>query len=1136
MFDPLPVPFDFPAAERRVLDFWERHAVFARSLRLREGGRRFVFFEGPPTANGKPHPGHALTRTIKDLHPRYRTMCGQHAERRAGWDTHGLPVEIEVCKELGLRTKADIEAYGVERFVRHCLDSVFRYTAEWEQMTRRLGFWVDLDAAYVTYHKAYVESVWWSLKKLFERGVLYQGYKIVWWWPQGGTALSAGEIGEGYRTVDDPSVYLELPLLDEVPALPPATPPSRTCLVAWTTTPWTLPANQFAAVRADLEYAVVLDAAAGRRLVLAASAVPALEGKLGRSLSWIGSVPGRSLVDLRYEPPFDSFDTTATPAASGPRSDARRAALRNGGEAPVAWRVVAADFVDATSGSGIVHVAPAFGMDDFEVLRAERSRFADPEALPLLCPVHPDGTFTSEAPEPYRNRFVKACDRDLIEELRGRGRLLHVETVRHEYPFSPRADSDPLLQYPRRSWFVRTSAFRGAMLRNNAAIRWLPDHVRDGRFGDFLRNNVDWALSRERYWGTPLPIWVCERTGQMEAVSSLAELAAKPGATDEGYWEGRKAQEPDLPDDLRLHKPYIDAWTWASPFAEGARMRRVPDVIDVWWDAGCMPFAQWGYPHQPGSAERLAAQFPADFISEAIDQTRGWFYALVAIHTLLFGPESPCQERGDAPHGEYPVPFRSCVVLGHMLGEDGTKMSKRLRNYREPGEIFDALGADAMRWYFLSAQAPWTGARFQQQAIAEAQRELLLRLQNVASFFVIYANLDGFEPGRHARPVGERGALDRWLISELHDAIGTVRASLDRLESQPAARRLLELVEALSNWWLRRSRSRFWSADRGPAKWDAYETLHSCLLALAKLIAPFTPFFAETLWQMLTATSFRGEAIGEHPASVHLADYPIPDPALVDAGLSREMELVRDVVSAGHTARNQARLRVRQPLATAAVLVAPDDAERLAHHSELIREELNVKSLELGADSAGCVRVSVLPNAKHLGRRLGRLLPELRSRLAALDGVALRSQLARGESIDVTLGGERVALGAEDLFVRADGAPGWSAATGRHATVAVRTELTPALEEEGIVRELLHHVQAARKAQGLAYDARVTLRLTAPADLDQLVRRWEPAIADEALVAAFAYDLTGVAGQAVDLGRGELRFSVEPLHRDQRRP
>lgn len=1129
MFEPLPTPFDFPAAERRVLEFWERHGIFARSLRLREGGRRFVFYEGPPTANGKPHPGHALTRTIKDLFPRYRTMCGEYAERRAGWDTHGLPVETEVCKELGLRTKADIEAYGVERFVERCLESVFRYTADWEEMTRRLGFWVDLDAAYVTYHQSYVESVWWSLKTLFERGLLYQGHKIVWWWPQGGTALSAGEVGEGYRTVDDPSIYVRLPLLDALPLPGSRGQEGRASLVAWTTTPWTLPANQFAAVKPELAYAVVADPASRERLVLAESAVPALAAKLGRELRIVGSLLGRDLVGLRYEPPFDASWAPVAALQEGSGPAARTAPLRDGGRAPVAWRTVPGDFVDAASGSGVVHVAPAFGMADFDLLQLERGRFADPDALSLACPVGPDGKFSSDAPERFRGRFVKDCDRDLVQELRQRGLLWHRETIRHEYPFSPRAEGEPLIQYARQSWFVRTSAFREAMLRNNAAVRWLPDHVRDGRFGDFLRNNVDWALSRERYWGTPLPIWVCERTGRMVAVASLAELAAKPEATDGGFWAERKARNPGLSEHLRVHKPYIDAWTWASPFAEGARMRRVPEVIDVWWDAGSMPFAQWGYPHRPGSERALAENFPADFISEAVDQTRGWFYALLAIQTILFDPRARGEEAPQRPSGEYPMPFRTCVVLGHLMGEDGTKMSKRLRNYREPSEIFDTLGADAMRWYLLSAQAPWSSARFQAQAIAEAHRDFLLRLQNVMSFFSIYARIDGFLPGLGARPVAERSELDRWILSELSRTVAAVRQSLDGFENQPAARRLAELVEGLANWWLRRSRARFWSAERGPDKWDAYETLHTCLLTLSRLIAPFTPFFAETMWQALTGLGFRGEGAGELPASVHLADYPVADPALVDDELARDMGAVRDVVSAGHGARSAARLKVRQPLAAAVAVVASnEEAERLARHADLVREELNVKVVDVTTDVARCARVTVRPELKRLGARFGRLLPEVRSQLASLDGATARRQLAAGGSIAIAVGGEAMTLGAEEVLVRTEALPGWAVAPGRHATVAVATELTRPLVEEGIVRELLHHLQAERKALGLAYEAQVRLRFAGPEPLAEIVRRWEATIARDALVAAFEYGEIDCQGRTVTLDGRDVLVALSP--------
>ena len=912
MFEPLPADFSFPQAEQQVLAFWERHRIFERSLEQRRGAPHFVFYEGPPTANGLPHPGHCLTRAIKDLFPRYQTMCGKRVERKAGWDTHGLPVEVEVCKELGIHTKEEIEAYGVEKFVRQCIESVFRYTREWEQITRRLGFWVNLEEAYVTFHQQYVESVWWSLKTLFERGLLYLGHKVVWWWAQGGTALSAGEVGEGYRTVQDPSVYVRFPLRADSPARGHAGTPAaqrgdawpsewrlpagrRVSLLVWTTTPWTLISNQFAAVGPEVDYALVHDPAADEYFCLAAARVGPTAQRVRRQLIPVAACKGADLVGLCYEPPFDCY---------APALAERTAALRDGGAVPVAWRVVPADFIDLETGTGVVHIAPAFGEADFNLLQAERRRCADEASgIPLLCAVRPDGTMNDEAPPAYRGRWVKDCDRDIIRELRDRGLLLHQETIEHEYPFCPRSENDPLIQYARQSWFVRTSRFRDEFLANNSRIRWLPEHVRDGRFGDFLRNNVDWALSRERYWGTPLPIWVCEKTGRMEAIGSLAELMAKPGATDAtpehpgGLWAAKKAADPELPDHLRVHKPYIDAWVYDSPFAPGAKMRRVPEVIDCWWDAGSMPFAQWGFPHAPGSVEQFAQRFPADFISEAIDQTRGWFYGLLSISTLLFGrphAPNPAPDGGSPaaalpPHTDaadralhpprdvaavvsraYPHPYRTCIVLGHMMGEDGNKMSKRLRNYREPNYIFDTYGADAMRWYFFSAQVPWTSTRFVEAAIRDAQREFLVRLYHVLSFFNIYARLDGFEP--HAaprRPAPQRSELDRWILSELHRTTRFVREKLDAFENFPAAGRLNEFVDALSNWYVRRSRERFWRSAKDQDKWDAYHTLYEVLTTLSRLIAPFTPFFAEVMYQNLEGgKALRGAAPDPPPNAV----------------------------------------------------------------------------------------------------------------------------------------------------------------------------------------------------------------------------------------------------------------------------
>ena len=839
MFEPVRGKPDFPALEALITAFWRSAGIYEKSLAARRGGPRFVFFEGPPTANGMPHPGHCLTRTIKDLYPRYRTMRGEYCERKAGWDTHGLPVEVEVCKELGIHSKAEIEAYGVEPFIHKCQESVWRYTREWEALTERIGFWIDLSTAYVTYHKSFVESVWWALATLFDRGLLYKGHKIVWWWAQGGTALSSGEVGQGYKEVADPSVYVAFPLLDQ------AGQPTTRSLVAWTTTPWTLPSNQFAAVKADLEYVVLrekpTDGKPGdaREYVVAEPLAAALGEKLKTEFDLVERMPGAALVGRSYLPPFDIYRPAGPP---------RPAALAAGGAEPAAWRVVAADFVTTDSGTGIVHIAPAFGEVDYGVLLAEQARFASGAGPTLLNAVAPDGTFTDTFPM-GSGRFVKDCDRDITRDLRARGLLVHQEQYVHDYPFCWRADKDPLIQYPRESWFIRTSRFREQMLANNEQVHWLPDHIKHGRFGNFLETNVDWALSRERYWGTPLPIWVCEETGRAEAVPSYDALVAKPGVRGTEVFDEAKRVRPGLSEDLRVHKPYIDAVTYDSPFAAGKRMRRVSEVIDCWFDSGCMPFAQWGWPHT--GQDEFAAQFPADFISEAIDQTRGWFYSQLAISTLLFGAgyEGDLPAGAAAPPGEYPHPFKTCIVLGHMLGEDGQKMSKSRRNYREPAEIFDAYGADALRWFFLAGQPPWTSIRYSERAIRESVPEFLLRLWNVYSFFVIYAQIDGFdpaalltEPGQldHAdlakargwRPAAERGELDRWMLSELHATAAAMVERLDAYDHFAAAGELSRLVDAVSNWFVRRSRDRFWAAgradggpDTNPDKRDAYWTL-----------------------------------------------------------------------------------------------------------------------------------------------------------------------------------------------------------------------------------------------------------------------------------------------------------------------
>ena len=1103
MFRAVKTDVKFPKQEEAILDFWKSNRIYEKSLEQREGGKPFVFFEGPPTANGLPHPGHCLTRAIKDLFPRYRTMRGYWCNRKAGWDTHGLPVEVEVCKELGIHSKEEIEQFGVEKFIAKCQQSVWRYMQEWERVTERLGFWIDLSQAYVTYQQSYVESVWWSLKNLFDRGLLYRGHKIVWWWAQGGTALSSGEVGQGYREVADPSVYVRFPILGSVnPSL------ANASLIVWTTTPWTLPSNQFAAVHRDIEYSVCQEETAegevaGERFVVAASLVEMLAEKIKRKLRVVSSVKGAELVGLRYQPPFDYYHQTR---------GSQVGSLKTGGESIREWRVVHADFVTVDSGTGIVHLAPAFGEVDYDVLVAERERFVDGSGPALICAVGPDGKFTEEAPD-YQGVWVKDADKPITRALRERGKLWHQEQYVHDYPFCWRASEDPLIQYPRESWFIRTTAFRDAMLENNRQIGWLPEHIGSGRFGNFLESNVDWALSRERYWGTPLPVWVCESTGKKDAIASYDELCSKPGVQGLDVWLDAKAKNPELAEDLKVHKPYIDAVTYDSPFAKGARMHRVPEVIDCWYDSGAMPFAQWGYPHS--GKELFAAQFPADFISEAIDQTRGWFYSQLAISTMLFG-DKPGQTSVSSAGNGYPHPFKNCIVLGLMLAEwyeskDGKqrflteedaraalggdfvqktgKMSKQLRNYRSPQEIFDRYGADALRWYLFANQAPWNSILYSERAIRDSIPEFILRLWNVFSFFTIYAEIDGFvgpadisgpldqlgsdelSRSKTYRPVAQRSELDRWIMSELAATCRDVVDRMDRYDSYGACQSLHGLVDALSNWYVRRSRSRYWASDKSSQdKIDAYWTLYEALVVITKLIAPFTPFLAETLWQNLTGSL---EGVRE---SVHLCDFPTGDFAPTDATLNARMALLREIASLGRSARMDSKLKVRQPLGRVEVTLANDThAAWLTEHDDIVREELNVKEIHYTSGASPFVSYSVQPNFRRLGPRVGALLPKLKQSLGALSGSQLMEEMTRNGKILISIDGKEIELDGEDIQVRLSAKDGWAAAQGSSCVVALNTALTPSLIREGIVKDAIRLVQDLRKRRQCNFTDRIVL-------------------------------------------------------------
>ncbi|MCL2000278.1 MAG: isoleucine--tRNA ligase, partial [Planctomycetes bacterium] len=1045
VFKPVEREINFPASEARWLDFWQEKRIFAKQLAQgerraeAEGKATFVFYEGPPTANGMPHPGHVLTRVVKDIFPRFRAMRGYNVPRKAGWDTHGLPVEIEVEKELGIEGKRAIEEYGVEAFVRKCRDSVFRYSGAWRKLTERIGFWVDLDDPYVTYHESYIESVWWSLKHFWDAGLMYHGHKIVPWCPRCGTALSSHEVGQGYREVADPSIFVAFRSQDDPKVL----------FAAWTTTPWTLISNVALAVGRDFTYDYVKSG--NETLVMASALRTSVMGKTPHEV--IKTVKGAELVGLKYEQLFPFVEPDRP-----------------------AFRIVPGDFVGLDVGTGIVHIAPAFGEDDY--------RMGQENDLPMFNPVRPDGTFDKRI-SPWAGKFVKEADSLIVKDLKERKQLIKSGQYIHDYPFCWRCPS-PLLYYPRPAWYIRTSSIKDKMLVNNARIEWLPEHIRDGRFGNFLESNVDWALSRERYWGTPLPVWECA-CGQKDALGGKQELL------------DRAINRDGLPKDFELHKPWVDQVVIACGECGGG-MRRVPEVIDCWYDSGAMPFAQWGYPHQPGSLEKLEKALPADFISEAIDQTRGWFYSLLAISTLLkecaetrrktgkdMGDLSPWDRR------DYPLPYKKCLVLGLLLSEDGLKLSKKLRNYPDPFDVLDQEGADAMRWFFSISNQPWTSTRFFQGGIREAQKDFLVRLRNVYSFFVIYANIDDFDPrcgledlcdlsasafgAAPDRPSPERrGLLDRWMLSKLETAAREVTANLESMNILSAAQALAALVEQLSNWYVRRSRDRFWSSEKNGDKTAAYWTLYEVLCRTAVLSAPFTPFFAEELYQNLVRALWPGSL----PESVHLCRWPEPDLLLIDSEVEGRMDLVREIASLGLAARASRKLKVRQPLAKAVVILTrPEDRAGVEELAAVIREEINVKDLAFAEDAGRYVEFAVKPNFQILGPILGKSMKACAVALAERDAAEVVRRLKDSSFCELEFNGRKFTLSREQVELRLSAKEGFAAADGKGAVVVLDTQITEELEREGIARELINRIQTFRKELDLPFEARIRVRIDA---------------------------------------------------------
>jgi isoleucyl-tRNA synthetase len=1059
-FEPVEQQPHFPSIEERVLRRWRERDVFARSLQARAEGPLFSFYEGPPTANGRPGVHHVEARAFKDVFLRYRTMKGHRVPRRAGWDCHGIPVELESERLLGFTRKQDIEDYGVAAFNAQCRELVTRYVDDWARLTERIGFWVDLSDAYWTMSAAYIDSVWWSLARLFDDGLMYEDYKVVPYCPRCGTALSDHEVAQGYATAVDPSVYVRFPVAEGWLAEAGAS------LLVWTTTPWTLLANTAVAVGPGIRYVLARarmpssSEAVGHEyddypVVLAADLV---EAALGEGAMVHREVAVEELQGLHYRGPYEVL--SPDPAAD--------------------WRYVTlADFVTTSEGTGIVHLAPAFGEDDMRVGREHD--------LPVLNPVDLEGRFRVG---PFAGRFVKDADAEIVADLRARGLLLRAGLHSHTYPFCWRCQT-PLLYYAKPSWYIATTRIRDRLMAVNAGVDWHPEHIRDGRYGDWLANNVDWALSRERYWGTPLPLWRCVDCARVTAVGSRAELGRLAGA--------------DLAE-LDPHRPFVDEVVVACPGC-GGTARRVPEVIDAWYDSGSMPFAQFGYPHLPASREVFDQAFPADFIVEAIDQTRGWFYSLMAVSTLLFDRNS----------------YRTVLCLGHIVDADGKKMSKSLGNILEPWDLISTRGADALRWLLLTDGSPWVPRRVGPQPLDEVVRRFLLTLWNAYYFFATYARLEGWapdpDPGRGSGgvpPVGERPVLDRWVLAELADTVEVVDAGLVAYDTTTAGRRVTSFVDDLSNWYIRRSRARFWSADP-----SAFATLHECLVTIAALLAPFTPFVADELYENLV------RAVDRHaPDSVHLLDFPVADKDAVDERLRAAMAGARRVVELGRRARNEARVAVRQPLRRAVVTLPAEERAGWEQVREVVADELNVKAIDLAERAGGLVTYRLKPNFRALGPDFGGRTPAVAAAIAGAEAEAVAAALAADGSAEIGVDGELVRVRAEQVQVIEDARTGWQVAREEAYSVALDLDIDQALRQEGLARELVRAVNDLRKRLGLELDDRVELEVAADGEVAEALAAHREAIAAEVLATALR---AGPAeqGEELDLGgRGRLRVLV----------
>lgn len=1026
---------NFVEREKETLKFWKNNRVFEKTNEKTEGKPVFSFYDGPPTANGKPHIGHILTRVMKDIIPRYKIMKGYSVLRKAGWDTHGLPVELEVEKSLGIDGKQEIEAYGIEPFIKKCKESVWKYKGEWERMSDRVGYWVDMDHPYITYDNNYIESVWWSLKEIDKKGLLYRGFKIVPYCPRCGTALSSHEVAQGYKDVKEKSAYVKFALKSQ----------RNTYFLAWTTTPWTLPSNVALCMNADENYARIKS---GEEYYILADALISAVFEEG-TYEKIDVKKGKEYEFVSYEPLFDFYTGKDK-----------------------AFYITCDGYVTLTDGTGIVHIAPAFGEDDAKVGRKY--------SLPLLQMVDEHGRFPQDTGY-LSGLFCKDADKFILKDLKERNLLFKEQLYEHSYPFCWRCDT-PLLYYARKSWFIKTTAFKDLIIRSNDSVNWMPETIKKGRMGNFLENLIDWGVSRERYWGTPLPVWVCEKCGKKHVIGSRKELHELSGCDE----------------DIELHRPYIDKVTF--PCECGGVMRRVPEVIDCWYDSGSMPFAQFHYPFE--NRDLFEKNFPADFISEAIDQTRGWFYVLLAISSVLFEK----------------APFKNCIVLGHVNDKDGIKMSKHKGNVVDPWSVLDKQGADAVRWYFYTSSAPWLPSRFAPEIVSEVQRKFLGTLWNTYAFFVLYAEIDKYDPSLCDIANVKLSVMDRWILSELNTLIDFVDKGLDKYNITDTSRAIEKFTDNLSNWYVRRCRERFWGSDMSEDKIAAYTTLYTALTTLAELAAPFVPFITEQIYGNLVLPFYKNV-----PVSVHLTSFPVCNTAFIDTQLGETMDRVINIVSLGRTARNACAIKNRQPLSE--LLIRADKFDSLPEeYLDILKEELNVKKVAFISDSSGFASYEIKPQLRTLGPKYGPLIGKIREHLAQCDSSALVNAVRKGETVTVSIDNTLVAFKEEDLLISDKNKEGYQTVSEKGITVILNTELSQELIQEGLMRELVSKIQTMRKESGFNVTDHIVVTYSCGEKLAEVIEKYKSEIMQDTL----ADSITAGSGSSLkDINGEEISLSLE---------